>query len=60
MKPVVYFDFEEYKYDNDKIIITKDRLKEILNEVYQAGYTDGDKTITRTPWVSCDDTVLCK
>ena len=38
MKPVVYFDFEEYN------IIKKDRLKEILDEVYQTGYTDGSKT----------------
>mgnify|MGYP001503015331 FL=1 len=48
MKPVVYFDFKECS-----VVIAKDRLKEILDEVYQAGYSDGNSsktTITTTPW----------
>lgn len=53
MKPVVYFDFKECENDNNSVVITKDRLKEILDEVYQAGYSDGNlnkTTITTTPW----------
>jgi hypothetical protein len=52
MKPVVYFDFKECENDNNSVVITKDRLKEILDEVYQAGYSDGNfnkTTITTTP-----------
>lgn len=54
MKPVVYFDFKECENDNNSVMITKDRLKEILNEVYQAGYSDGNSnntTITTTPLI---------
>lgn len=53
MKPVVYFDFKECENDSNSVVITKDRLKEILDEVYQAGYSDGNSnktTITTTPW----------
>ena len=32
MKPVVYFDFKECENDNNSVVITKDRLKEILDE----------------------------
>lgn len=42
MKPLVYFDFEECS-NKDSVIIRKDRLNEILDEVYQAGYEDGRK-----------------
>lgn len=52
MKPVVYFDFKECENDSNSVVITKDRLKEILDEVYQAGYSDGNSnktTITTTP-----------
>ena len=42
MKPLIYFDFESV---NDKdIIINKERLQEILTEVYQAGYEDGERS----------------
>lgn len=41
MKPKVYFDFKECSEDKDSVVIRKDKLKEILDEVYQAGYTDG-------------------
>lgn len=41
MKPLVYFDFKECNNDDSSVIITKTRLKEILNEIYEAGYNDG-------------------
>ena len=62
MKPIVYFDFKECENDNNSVVITKDRLKEILNEVYQAGYSDGNSnktTITTTPWNWRDNVVYC-
>lgn len=62
MKPVVYFDFKECENDNNSVVITKDRLKEILDEVYQAGYSDGNlnkTTITTTPWNWRDNVVYC-
>ena len=42
MKPLVYFDFESFS-DKD-VIISKERLQEILEEVYQAGYEDGENS----------------
>lgn len=62
MKPVVYFDFKECENDNNSVVITKDRLKEILDEVYQAGYSDGNSSktaITTTPWTCRDNVVYC-
>lgn len=53
MKPLVYFDFESFG-DRD-VIISKERLQEILEEVYQAGYKDGENCksyITTTPRIS--------
>lgn len=47
MKPLVYFDFKECN-DDDSVIITKTRLKEILNEIYEAGYNDGMLNKTNT------------
>lgn len=47
MKPLVYFDFKEANGDN--VVIQKDRLKEILNEVYLAGYNDGYQKTTISP-----------
>lgn len=62
MKPLVYFDFEEYDDDKNLILVSKDRLKEILEEVYQAGYSDGSNcrpyTIT-TPWDTRGITTYC-
>lgn len=43
MKPLIYFDFETAGSDKNCLIIKKDRLTEILEEVYQAGYNDGLK-----------------
>lgn len=53
MKPLVYFDFEEFDVDPNLVLINKKRLQEILEEVYNAGFTDGSKanqTITATPF----------
>ena len=50
MKPLVYFDFKEI--NDGEVVINKKRLEEILEEVYQAGYTDGNNCrpyITTTP-----------
>ena len=41
MKPLIYFDFEECNDDKYSVVIRKDRLQEILDEVYQSGYEDG-------------------
>lgn len=60
MNPLVYFDFKEHEKDKDSVVITKSRLKEILDEVYQAGYNDGKyiPTITTTPW-NLRDNAIC-
>lgn len=39
MKPLVYF--IDKKNNNNEILIDKDELLEMLNEVYQAGFYDG-------------------
>ena len=45
MKPLIYFNFKEI--DDNKVAIYKEDMKEILDEVYQAGYNDGyQKAIT--------------
>lgn len=62
MKPLVYFDFEEYDDDKSLVLVSKDRLKEILEEVYQAGYSDGSNCrpyITTTPWNTRDNITYC-
>lgn len=54
MKPLVYFDFEEYDNDKNLVLVEKKRLQEILEEVYNAGFADGNngkQTITTTPYV---------
>lgn len=50
MKPAVYFDFEDI--GDGEVVINKKRLKEILDEVYQAGYDDGknSQTIPKPLW----------
>lgn len=44
MKPLVYYDFR--KDDNGNIIIPEERLNQIINDVYKAGYVDGSKNNT--------------
>jgi len=56
MKPLVYFDFKEI--NDGEVAINKNRLQEILEEVYQAGYMDGNNNknfITTTPWTVRSD-----
>lgn len=45
MKPLIYFDFKETD-DENYVIVRKDRLQNILEEAYQAGYNDGIKVKT--------------
>lgn len=56
MKPLIYFDFYECS-DKDSVIITKCRLKEILDEVYHAGYEDGMKehSIPKYPYITTNN-----
>ncbi len=51
MKPLVFYDFEPAVNDpNNSITIKKNRLEEILQEVYDTGFKDGQKDkITWTP-----------
>lgn len=60
MKPLVYYDFKEI--NDEEVSINKNKLEEILNEVYQAGYTDGNNSksyITTTPWNTTNDLLHC-
>lgn len=50
MKPLVYFDFVEV--ENNKVMVDKDRLREIFDEIYRAGYTDGQNAPKITTWNS--------
>lgn len=44
MKPIVFYDFKLDKDDpNNKIVIKKTDLEELLNRTYEAGYQDGQK-----------------
>lgn len=55
MKPLIYYDFKEIS--DGEVSISKKRLEEIFEEVYQAGYTDGANNkswITTTPWTGND------
>ena len=44
MKPLVYFDFEEFEVDPSLVLVDKKRLQEILEEVYSAGFADRKKS----------------
>ena len=50
MKPLVYFDFQKYENDGNFVIIDKERLKEILEEVYESGYKDGQQKNSVIPY----------
>lgn len=50
MKPLVYFDFVEV--ENNRLTVDKDRLREILDEIYYAGYRDGQNAPKITTWNS--------
>lgn len=50
MKPIVFYDFKPDKDDpNNKIVIKKTDLEELLNKTYEAGYQDGQKELRKTP-----------
>lgn len=60
MKPLVYYDFKEI--NDGEVAINKKRLEEILEEVYQAGYTDCSNCrpyITTTPWNTRNSFTYC-
>lgn len=62
MKPLVYFDFEEYDNDKNLVLVEKKKLQEILEDVYNAGFADGNngkQTITTTPYVYRGDQFYC-
>lgn len=42
MKPLIYFDFKDI--DDNNVTINKNRLKEILDEIYNSGFEDGKKS----------------
>lgn len=42
MKPLIYFDFKNT--DDNNVTINKNRLKEILDEIYNSGFEDGKKS----------------
>ena len=44
MKPIVFYDFKPDKDDpNNKIVIKKTDLEELLDKTYEAGFQDGQK-----------------
>lgn len=44
MKPIVFYDFKPDKDDpNNKIVIKKSDLEELLDKTYEAGYQDGQR-----------------
>ena len=60
MKPLVYYDFKEI--NDGEVSISKSRLEEILEEVYQAGYKDGINNksyITTRPWTTTPNITYC-
>lgn len=50
MKPIVFYDFKPDKDDpNNKIVVKKSDLEELLDKTYEAGYQDGQKEPKQTP-----------
>lgn len=50
MKPIVFYDFKPDKDDpNNKIVVKKSDLEELLNKTYEAGYQDGQKELKQIP-----------
>ena len=53
MKPLIYYDFD--KTPDDKITINKERLNEVLEEVYNAGVEDGRRENKYNSWTTYRD-----
>ena len=53
MKPLIYYDFD--KTPDDKITINKERLNEVLEEVYNAGVEDGRRENKSNSWTAYRD-----
>ena len=53
MKPLIYYDFN--KTPDGKIEISKERLKEVLEEVYNAGVEDGRRENKSNSWTAYRD-----
>ena len=58
MKPLIYFNFKEI--DDNKVAIYKEDMKEILDEVYQAGYNDGYQKATTSSVFPVDTNKIWK
>ena len=55
MKPLVFYDFEPAVNDpNNSITIKKNRLEEIFQEIYNAGFEDGQRN--KVTWISASRT----
>lgn len=58
MKPLIFLDFKQSQ-DGLSVIIRKDKLGQMFDEIYQAGYNDGlerGKNIITTPFRIVDTT----
>ena len=53
MKPLIYYDFS--KTPDGKVTITKERLNEVLEEVYNAGVEDGRRENKSNSWTAYRD-----
>lgn len=53
MKPLIYYDFT--KTPDGKVAISKERLNEVLEEVYQAGVEDGRRENKTNSWTAFRD-----
>lgn len=53
MKPIVFYDFKPDKDDpNNKIVVKKSDLEELLDKTYEAGFQDGQKESRQTPFLT--------
>ena len=53
MKPLIYYDFN--KTPDGKVAISKERLNQVLEEVYQAGVEDGRRENKSNSWTAYRD-----
>jgi hypothetical protein len=45
MKPIVFYDVEKYDNDDNLLLVSKVAFDKLLDDVYKAGYEDGQKEI---------------